>query len=104
MILSFFFGSNSIQQYHLYLDELEQVETDSTVIAVSQASKNKLVLSTKGLLPTERGLLATDENCMTTRPGVFAADDMVHGSNTVVAAVEGAKRAAKAMMQYMEAL
>lgn len=85
-----------------YLDEEEQVHADSTVIAVSQAPKNKLVLTTKGLLPTERGLLATDENCMTTRPGVFAAGDVVHGSNTVVAAVEEAKRAARAMIEYME--
>lgn len=87
-----------------YLDEPEQVEADSTVIAVSQAPKNKLVLTTEGLLPTERGLLATDENCMTTRSGVFAAGDVVHGSNTVVAAVEEAKRAANAMMRYMESM
>lgn len=40
-------------------------------------------------------VLITDENCMTTRPGVFAAGD-------VVRAVEEAKRAAKAMMNYME--
>ena len=75
---------------------------DSTIIAVSQAPKNKLVLTTDNLVSNERGLLSTDENCMTTRLGVFAAGDVVHGSNTVVAAVEEAKRAARAMMRYME--
>ena len=39
---------------------------------------------------------------MTTRPGVFAAGDVVHGSLTVAHAVEGAKKAADAMMRYME--
>lgn len=38
---------------------------------------------------------------MTTCEGVFAAGDVVHGSNTVVAAVDEAKRAAQAMMKYM---
>ena len=85
-----------------YKEERELAEADSTILAVSQAPKNKLLLTTKGLEATERGLLATDENCMTTREGVFAAGDVVHGSNTVVAAVEEAKRAADAMMRYME--
>lgn len=39
---------------------------------------------------------------MTTCPGVFAGGDVVHGSRTVVAAVDEAKRAAQAMMEYME--
>ena len=43
-----------------------------------------------------------DENYMTTRPGVFAAGDVITGSKTVVHAVEGAKKAAEAMMMYME--
>jgi len=42
-----------------------------------------------------------DENNMTTRPGVFAAGDVVHGSLTVVHAVDQAKAAAAAMMRYM---
>lgn len=39
---------------------------------------------------------------MTTREGVFAAGDVVHGSKTVVHAVESAKIAAEAMIRYME--
>lgn len=85
-------------------DTLEQVQADSTIIAVSQAPKNKLVLTTHGLDTDDRGLLITDENCMTTRPGIFAAGDVVQGPHTVVHAVEEAKRAAVAMMRYMETL
>jgi len=87
-----------------YEDELLQVEADSTILAVSQAPKNKLIMTTKGLEGNDRGLLIVDDNNMTTREGVFAAGDVVHGSNTVVAAVHEAKKAAQAMMDYMDQL
>ena len=59
-------------------------------------------VTTEGLEASEKGLLITDENGMTTRAGVFAAGDVVHGPKTVVHAVEAAKKAAAAMMKYME--
>ncbi len=82
-------------------DEHIQVEADSTIIAISQVPRRKLVRTTEGLEMTENGLLAVDEHYMTTRPGVFAAGDVVTGAKTVVHAVEGAKQAARAMMVYM---
>lgn len=82
--------------------ELDQVEVDSTVISISNGPKNKLVLTTEGLKASDKGLLVTDENCMTTVPGVFAAGDVVQGAHTVVHAVEEAKRAAEHMIEYME--
>ena len=85
-----------------YKEERNHVKADSTILAVSQAPKNKLINTTEGLEGNERGLLITDENCMTTCPGVFAAGDVVHGSRTVVEAAEEAKRAAYAMIAYME--
>ncbi|MGX8680303.1 MAG: FAD-dependent oxidoreductase, partial [bacterium] len=87
-----------------YEDELAQIQADATILAVSQAPKNKLIMTTEGLEGNDRGLLITDENCMTTVPGIFAAGDVVHGSNTVVHAVDEAKRAAEAMMAYMQSL
>ena len=80
----------------------ELIPADSMIIAVSQGPRRKLIRTTAGLEGNEKGLLIVDENCMTTREGVFAAGDVVHGAKTVVHAVEGAKRAAAAMMQYME--
>lgn len=85
-----------------YEEELRQVKADSVIVAVSQAPKNKLILTTAGLEGNDKGLLITDENGMTTREGVFAAGDVVHGSRTVVAAADEAKRTAQAMMRYME--
>lgn len=85
-----------------YEPELDQVEADSTIVSISNGPKNKLILTTPGLQANEKGLLVTDENCMTTVPGVFAAGDVVQGANTVVHAVEEAKRAADGIMKYLE--
>ena len=85
-----------------YEEALDQVHADSTILAVSQAPKNKLIMTTDGLEGNERGLLITDDHGQTTCPGVFAAGDVVHGSRTVVSAAEEAKRAAYAMIAYME--
>lgn len=85
-----------------YSDETEQVEVDSTVISISQRPRHKLVRTTDGLEAADNGTLIVDENYMTTLPGVFAAGDVVTGPKTVVHAVDGANKAAEAMMRYME--
>ncbi len=87
-----------------YEEETELVHADSTIISISQCPKNKLILTTKGLKGSDKGLLIVDENLMTTCEGVFAAGDVVHGPSTVVAAVEEAKRAVESMIQYMNNL
>ena len=83
-------------------DELILEEADSTIISISQVPRAKLARTTEGLELTDRGLLKVDENYMTTRPGVFGAGDVITGAKTVVHAVDGAKKAAAAMVQYME--
>ena len=85
-----------------YEEGEDQVEADSTIIAISQGPRNRLIRTTVGLEGSDKGLLIVDENEMTTREGVFAAGDVVHGSKTVVHAVEQAKKAAVAMIAYME--
>ena len=85
-----------------YEDELIQVQADSTIISISQVPRIKLVRTTVGLEIGPNGLLPVDENYMTTREGVFAAGDVVTGAKTVVHAVDGAKKAAEAMIRYME--
>ena len=78
------------------------MEADSTIISISQGPRRKLIRTTVGLEGSDRGLLIVDENGMTTKPGVFAAGDVVSGSRTVVHAVAGAKIAAEGMIRYME--
>lgn len=84
-----------------YEDELDQVHADSTIIAISQGPKNKLLLTTPGLECSDTGLLLTDEHGMTTVDEVFAAGDVVTGSKNVVSAVAVAKDVATAMLDYM---
>ena len=86
----------------LSVGEPYQVEADSTIIAISQRAKSKIVHSTDGLKMNERGLLIVDDACMTTVPGVFAAGDVVLGPRNVVMAVNQAKIAAENMIAYME--
>ena len=74
------------------------VKADSTIIAISQIPRHRIIPTTEGL---EGDRLEIDENYMTTRAGVFAAGDVVTGSKTVVHAVEGAKRAAEAIDRYL---
>lgn len=83
-------------------DELIQIEADSTIISISQGPRRKLIRTTLGLEGGDNGLLIVDENYMTTKEGVFAAGDVISGSKTVVHAVDGAKKAAEAMIKYME--
>ncbi len=83
-------------------DEEELVKADSVIIAISQGPKDKLLMSTEHLEGTSKGLLITDEDHMTTVPGIFAAGDVVTGPMTVVHAAAAAKEAAYTMIRWME--
>ena len=78
------------------------IPADSTVIAASQAAKDKIVRSTTGITLNEKGLVKVDENGMTEREGVFSAGDVVLGPWNVVQVVKDAKHVAEAMIRYME--
>jgi glutamate synthase (NADPH/NADH) small chain len=81
-----------------------QVKADSTIIAVSQGPKDKIVNTTKGIATNEKGLVVTDEDGRTTRPGIFASGDVVSGAKTVVEAVKYSKEVAEAMDTYLTGL
>lgn len=77
---------------------------DSTIIAISQGPKDRIVSTTSGLDVNDRGLLVTNTFGETTREGIFASGDVVRGAKTVVEAVAGAKQVADAMDEYMQSL
>lgn len=85
-------------------EEETLVHADSTIIAISQGPKSKLVDTTKGLTPSKNGLLLTDEKGETTHPGIFAAGDVVLGAKTVVEAVSYSKLVANSMDEYIKSL
>ncbi|WP_294470472.1 NAD(P)-dependent oxidoreductase [uncultured Ruminococcus sp.] len=76
----------------------------STIIAVSQGPRDRIVSTTKGIDVTERGLLVTNTFGKTTRDGIFAAGDVVLGARTVVEAVNYSKQVAQTMDEYLESL
>ncbi|WP_319583581.1 NAD(P)-dependent oxidoreductase [uncultured Pseudodesulfovibrio sp.] len=75
-------------------------EADSVFIAVSQAPRSNLT----GLEVGKTGLVITDEEGRTNRPGVFASGDVVTGAKTVAEAVNFSKRTAKAIIDYVSGL
>ena len=77
---------------------------DSTIISISQGPRNRIVSTTYGIEINDRGLIITDENGQTTRPGIFASGDVVKGAKTVVEAVRYSKQVADAMDAYMQSV
>ena len=76
----------------------------SVIVSISQGAAHTITDTTKGLDVNNRGLFVTDENGMTTRPGVFASGDIVSGAKTVVEAVAYSKQVAESMHKYMQGL
>ncbi len=78
------------------------IEID-TVIEALGTMPNRLFLSKAPELKTDRkGIIITDENLMTSIPGVFAGGDAISGGATVILALGEGRRAAKAMHDYIE--
>jgi glutamate synthase (NADPH/NADH) small chain len=74
---------------------------DSVIVSVSQGPRDFIVSTTKGIEIGNQGLVNTDTNGKTTRPGVFASGDVVTGAKTVVEAVKVSKRVADAIDAYV---
>lgn len=78
------------------------VPADTVIIAIGQGPGADVV-SDGAIQVTNRGLLEVDECGRTSKPGVFAAGDVVTGPRTVVEAVAAAKRAVEAIDEYCTA-
>ena len=74
---------------------------DSTIIAISQGPKDKIVNTTHDLKVSDNGLIVVDEDGRTTREGVFSSGDVVIGAKNVVLAVKYSKIVARAMDEYL---
>jgi glutamate synthase (NADPH/NADH) small chain len=59
------------------------------------------MLAQLGVKLDNRGNVATDETCMSSVPGVFAAGDMRRGQSLVVWAIEEGRRAARGVDNYL---
>lgn len=63
--------------------------------------EHKGMLEDLGVELDQRGNVKTDENYMTSAPGVFAAGDMRRGQSLVVWAISEGRKAAKAVDEYL---
>ncbi len=75
---------------------------DLVVEAIGQRADPEVEQGLAGLHFTRQGLLWTNEETLeTSRPGVFAAGDIVNGGTTVVQAVAEGARAARAIDAWL---
>ena len=75
----------------------------STIIAIGQGAQNNIVKTTDKLEANKRGLIQANERGITSRPGIFAAGDVVSGARTVVEAVKNTKIVAEEIDNYIKA-
>lgn len=74
----------------------------SVIIAIGQGALSNIVKNTKQIDTTQKGLIQTTSGGATTRPGVYAAGDVVSGAKTVVEAVAATKLVAEEIDQYIK--
>ncbi len=84
--------------------EPELRKADSTLIAIGQGPKDKIVNTTEGIEINNKGLVVVDDSGHTTHDGIFASGDVTSGAKTVVEAVKYSKLVAEAMDEYMQSL
>jgi glutamate synthase (NADPH/NADH) small chain len=77
------------------------MEVETVICALGQGPNPLLLKATRGLELTKRGTIVTDEDGRTSIKGVYAGGDIVTGAATVISAMGAAKRAAKAIHQYL---
>ena len=83
-------------------DNAYKFECSSVIIAIGQGAESNIVNnSKKNIDTTNRGLIQTTQKGVTTRPGVFAAGDVVSGARTVVEAVAATKLVAEEIEEYI---
>lgn len=78
-----------------------KIESTSVIIAIGQGALSNIVNNTKAIDTKEKGLVVASNKGQTTRPGVFAAGDVVSGQKTVAEAVAAAKLVAQEIEDYI---
>ena len=80
-----------------------ELDIDMAVVAIGNKSNPLIQKTSPGIEHTRWGtIVADDETCRTTRPGVFAGGDIVTGGATVILAMGAGRRAAASIHRYLE--
>ena len=78
------------------------VDTDCVIVAIGTSPNPLITSTTDGIITNRKGGIETDENGMTSRPGIFAGGDAVTGAATVILAMSAGKKAAAAIDKYLQ--
>ena len=86
-------------------DEIKTYPCNKIILAIGQKPAARIVTTSKGIEVESGGFVKISNRPygMTTRRGVFAGGDVVHGPATVVRAMKDAKKVALGIAQYVEA-
>ncbi len=79
-----------------------KMPSSAVIIAIGQGAQTNIVKNTKQIDTNQKGLIEADKTGATTRPGVYAAGDVVSGARTVVEAVAATKLAAEEIDKYVK--
>jgi glutamate synthase (NADPH/NADH) small chain len=96
---------NLIKASKVKFDNGEILPADAVFVAIGQRPAQRIVSTTTGIETLENGRVKIKERPfgLTTRSGVFASGDVVHGPSTVVVAMREAKKVAGGIAAYIEA-
>ncbi len=78
------------------------VPADTIISAVGQYSDTKFLSGTPGLVDEKGNLKVDMDTGRTEVPGIFAAGDLLTGTDIAIRAIAGGKHAARAALAYME--
>ncbi|MBN2157160.1 MAG: NADPH-dependent glutamate synthase [Candidatus Lokiarchaeota archaeon] len=78
-----------------------QIPCDLAIIAIGNNSNPLLTSTMPDLKLNKWGNIITDENGATNLPGIYAGGDIVTGAATVISAMGEARRAAKAIHEFL---
>jgi glutamate synthase (NADPH/NADH) small chain len=79
------------------------IDVDMVVVAIGTMANPVIPVTTPGLETNRRGYIVTkDETGETSREGIYAGGDIVTGSATVILAMGAAKKAARAIDEYLK--
>ncbi len=79
-----------------------ELEVDTVIMSIGTSPNPLLKQTTPGLETTRHGcIVVNEEDCATSKEGVYAGGDAVTGAATVILAMGAGKSAAKAMDEYI---
>ena len=77
------------------------LKTDMVIVAIGTQANPLIPSTTPGLQTDKWGYVVVDETGRTSREAVWAGGDIVTGAATVISAMGGGRKAAKAMHEYL---